>query len=81
MDVDLAVELAEWERFYNTQCPHGAHRGRTPEERLESLQESVPLLPDHEGFWNSQEMVLPRRAEAVYRHRLQESAVRCSGGV
>jgi len=80
-DVDLAAKLAAWEHFYNTQRPHGAHGGRTPEEKLKSLQGSVPLLPDHDGFWNTQEMVLPRRAEAVYRHRLQESAVRCSGGV
>ena len=35
-------------------------RGKNAWEKLKSLQGSVPLLPDHEGFWNSQEMVLPR---------------------
>jgi hypothetical protein len=34
-----AHELAEWERFYNCERPHGAHRGKTPYEALkEKLQ-------------------------------------------
>ena len=38
-DVDLEKKLAEWERFYNYDRPHGAHRGRTPYEALrEQLQ-------------------------------------------
>ena len=38
-DVDLEKKLAEWERFYNYERPHGAHRGRTPYEVLrEKLQ-------------------------------------------
>jgi transposase InsO family protein len=38
-DVDLEKKLAEWERFYNYDRPHGAHRGRTPYEALrEKLQ-------------------------------------------
>jgi len=31
-DVDLEKKLAEWERFYNYDRPHGVHRGRTPYE-------------------------------------------------
>jgi transposase InsO family protein len=31
-DVDLEKELAEWERFYNYDRPHGAHHGGTPYE-------------------------------------------------
>ncbi|MBW2509831.1 MAG: hypothetical protein JRE81_14465 [Deltaproteobacteria bacterium] len=27
-------KLAEWERFYNFDLPHGAHRGKTPYESL-----------------------------------------------
>jgi transposase InsO family protein len=38
-DVNLAKKLMEWERFYNYERPHGAHRGRTPYEALkEKLQ-------------------------------------------
>ena len=38
-DVDLEKKLAEWERFYNYERPHGAHGGRTPYEALrEKLQ-------------------------------------------
>jgi len=38
-DVNLEKKLAEWERFYNDERPHGAHRGRTPYEALrEKLQ-------------------------------------------
>jgi transposase InsO family protein len=33
-DVDLAKKLAVWERFYNNDRPHGAHRGKTPYEVL-----------------------------------------------
>ena len=33
-DVDLKKKLATWERFYNYDRPHGAHRGKTPYEVL-----------------------------------------------
>jgi transposase InsO family protein len=33
-DVDLEKKLAEWERFYNYDRPHGAHQGKTPYEAL-----------------------------------------------
>jgi hypothetical protein len=33
-DVDLGKKLAEWERFYNFDRPHGDHRGKTPYESL-----------------------------------------------
>ncbi len=36
-DVDLEKKLAEWERFYNFDRPHGAFGGRTPYEALRSL--------------------------------------------
>ena len=38
-DVDLAQRLAEWERFYNFDRPHGPLAGQTPYEALrERLQ-------------------------------------------
>ena len=38
-DVDLEQRLAEWERFYNFDRPHGAFAGQTPyEARRERLQ-------------------------------------------
>jgi transposase InsO family protein len=33
-DVDLNQKLAEWERFYNLERPHGAFKGQTPYEAL-----------------------------------------------
>ncbi len=33
-DVDLEKKLAAWERFYNFDRPHGAHKGKTPYEVL-----------------------------------------------
>jgi len=33
-DVDLNKKLAEWERFYNLDRPHGAFKGKTPYEVL-----------------------------------------------
>ena len=33
-DVDLTKKLAEWEKFYNYQRPHGAFRGKTPYEAM-----------------------------------------------
>ena len=39
-DVDLNRKLAEWERFYNFDRPHGAHKGRTPYEALRTMLDS-----------------------------------------
>ena len=33
-DVDLKKKLAAWERLYNYDRPHGAHKGKTPYEAL-----------------------------------------------
>ena len=38
-DVDLNKKLAEWERFYNLDRPHGAFKGKTPYEALRSCLE------------------------------------------
>ncbi len=36
-DVDLNRKLAEWERFYNYDRPHGAFNGKTPYEALRNM--------------------------------------------
>jgi transposase InsO family protein len=36
-DVDLNKKLAQWERFYNFDRPHGAFAGKTPYEALRSM--------------------------------------------
>jgi transposase InsO family protein len=36
-DVDLNKKLAEWERFYNLDRPHGAFKGKTPYEALRCM--------------------------------------------
>ena len=38
-DVNLNEKLAEWERFYNLERPHGAFKGKTPYEALKSALE------------------------------------------
>jgi transposase InsO family protein len=38
-DVDLNKKLAEWERFYNFERPHGAFKGQTPYEALKRTLE------------------------------------------
>ena len=38
-DVDLNEKLAEWERFYNMDRPHGAFMGKTPYEAMRSMLE------------------------------------------
>ncbi len=38
-DVDLNKKLAEWERSYNLERPHGAFKGQTPYEALKSTFE------------------------------------------
>ena len=40
-DVDLERKLASWEDFYNLNRPHGAHKGRTPNEALRSMLEQT----------------------------------------
>ena len=36
-DIDLNKKLAQWERFYNFDRPHGAFAGKTPYEALRSM--------------------------------------------
>ena len=36
-DVDPNKKLAEWERFYNYDRPHGVFNGKTPYEVLRSI--------------------------------------------
>jgi len=38
-DVDLNKKLAEWERFYNLDRPHGTFKGKTPYEALRCMLE------------------------------------------
>ena len=38
-NIDLIEKLAEWERFYNLDRPHGAFKGKTPFEALRSILE------------------------------------------
>jgi transposase InsO family protein len=46
-DVDLNRKLADWERLYNLNPPHGAHQGKTPYEVLrQKLESTKDLSPD-----------------------------------
>ncbi|MCJ7580151.1 MAG: integrase [Candidatus Aminicenantes bacterium] len=37
--MDLNKKLAEWERFYNLDRPHGAFKGKTPCKALKWMLE------------------------------------------
>jgi transposase InsO family protein len=43
-DPEVADRFADWQRFYNTNRPHSSSGGKTPSERLEQLQHSIPSL-------------------------------------
>jgi len=38
-NIELNEKLAEWERFYNLDRPHGAFKGKKPHEALGSILE------------------------------------------
>jgi transposase InsO family protein len=43
-DVDLNEKLAEWERFYNMDRPHGAFKGKTPYEAMRMYVRIIEIL-------------------------------------
>jgi len=38
-NIDLNEKFAEWKTFYNLDRPHGAFKGKTPDEALRSILE------------------------------------------
>jgi len=38
-NIGINEKLAEWERFYNMDRPHGAFKGKTPYEAIRSMLE------------------------------------------
>ncbi|WP_426480013.1 integrase core domain-containing protein [Chryseobacterium sp. CBSDS_008] len=42
-DADLAIE---WQEFYNKKRPHSSLNGKTPWEKLQSLEHLIPIQPD-----------------------------------
>lgn len=43
-DPAVVDRFAEWQRFYNASRPHSSLGGRTPAERLQQLQHTVPSI-------------------------------------
>jgi hypothetical protein len=50
-DVDLNKKLAEWERFYNLDRPHGAFEGKTSYEALCFVSAKFGPLMIFSEFW------------------------------
>ncbi|MCL1655466.1 IS481 family transposase [Elizabethkingia miricola] len=60
-DLDLNALAIEWQEFYNKKRPHSSLNGKTPWEKLQSLEHLIPIQPDvTTKFWDSNEVILPR---------------------
>lgn len=62
--LDLAYLALEWQEFYNKKRPHSAFNGKTPYQKLKSVENLIPIEPDVTSkFWDSNETVILRNDE------------------
>lgn len=68
--LDLEFLAADWQNFYNKKRPHSSLNGKTPWQKLKSVEHLIPIQPDvTKQFWDSQEEVWPRNYEYLKRFR------------
>lgn len=60
----------EWQEFYNKKRPHSSLNGKTPWQKLKSVEHLIPIQPDvTKQFWDSKEEVWPRNYEYLKRFK------------
>ena len=77
--LDLNVMAMEWQEFYNKKRPHSSLNGKTPMQKLKSVEHLVPIQPDvSEKFWESNEEILPRNYKYLkfIKHRNKKTVIR-----
>lgn len=68
----------EWQEFYNKKRPHSSLNGKTPMQKLKSVELLIPIQPDvSEKFLESNEEILPRNYEYLkfIKHRNKKAVV------
>lgn len=72
--LNLEAMAIEWQDFYNNKRPHSSLNGKTPRQKLKSVEHLVPIQPDvTKQFWDAEEEVWPRNHEYLKRFKKQKS--------
>jgi len=68
--LDLEFLAIDWQNFYNKKRPHSSLNGKTPWQKLKSVEHLIPIQPDvTKQFWESGEEVWPRNYEYLKRFK------------
>ncbi|WP_298646322.1 IS481 family transposase [uncultured Proteiniphilum sp.] len=68
--LNLEYLAIEWQEFYNKKRPHSSLNGKTPWQKLKSVEHLIPIQPDvTKQFWDSKEEVWPRNYEYLKRFK------------
>lgn len=76
--LDLNAMAMEWQEFFIMKRPHSSLNGKTPMQKLKSVEHLVPIQPDvSEKFWESNEGILPRNYEYLkfMKHRKKKTVI------
>ncbi len=69
--VELTDKLLEWQNFYNHKRPHASLNGKTPHEKLLSVEHLVPIQPDVTSKYWEKEEEIHSRSSIWYYHKLR----------
>jgi len=68
--LSLAGKLLEWQNFYNYKRPHASLKGKTPYEKLLSVEHLIPIQPDVTSkYWEKEEEIHSRNSTWYYRKK------------
>jgi len=68
--LDMEFLAIDWQNFYNKKRPHSSLSGKTPWQKLKSVEHLIPIQPDvTKQFWDSEEKVWPRNYEYLKRFK------------